>query len=105
MKLNRYSPQKATVRLASFLRKTIKNRTSKDDIMHITQSLVERVEQKGELSIEELERLVCSFIPESCDDCVWLSNEDRASCPSKGDAPCRMYLNKVINYLEDRGLI
>ena len=76
-----------------------------DDVVPITQALVEKVQQKGALSIVELERLVCSFIPESCDECIWLGNEDRVSCPSKGDAPCRIYLNEVLNYLEDRGLI
>ena len=105
MKLNRYSPQKFFPPLASIWRKAFKPRNSQDEIMHITQSLMEKTEQKEELSVAELERLVCSFIPESCDECVWLSYEDRASCPSQGDAPCRIYLNKVINYLEDKGLI
>jgi hypothetical protein len=75
------------------------------DVMQNTQALVEKVEQKGALSIKELERLVCSFIPESCDECIWLRYEDRVSCPSRGDAPCRIYLNEVLNYLEGRGLI
>ena len=105
MKLNRYSPQEVAFYLASLLRKTIKKRESRDEIMNATQLLVERVEQKGELSVEELGRLVCSFIPESCDDCVWLSYEARASCPSQNGAPCRTYLNKVFSYLEGRGLI
>ena len=105
MKLNRYSPQEVAFYLASLLRKTIKNRESKDEIMNATQLLVEWVEQKGELSVEELGKLVCSFIPESCDDCVWLSYEDRATCPSQNGAPCRIYLNKVFNYLEGKGLI
>lgn len=73
--------------------------------MRSTQALVERVEQKGELSIEELERLVCSFMPESCNDCIWLRYEDRVSCPSRGDAPCRIYLNEVLNCLKGKGLI
>ena len=73
--------------------------------MNITQALVEKVEQNEELSVEELGRLVCSFIPESCDDCAWLSYEERASCPSQEGAPCRIYLNKVFSYLESKGLI
>jgi hypothetical protein len=105
MKLNRYSPQRLTFHLASILRKTIKYRNSKDDIMQITQSLMKKVEQKGELSIAELTRVVCSFIPESCDDCTWLSNKDKSSCPDSTGAPCRKYLNEVFDYLENRGLI
>ena len=83
----------------------MKYRKKKDYIVNITQSLLKIAEQKGELSIKELERLVCSFIPESCDDCVWLKDEDRSSCPCSEGAPCRIYLNKVFDYLESKGLI
>ena len=69
------------------------------------ESLRKIVEQKGELSIEELERFVSSFIPESCDDCIWVKDEDKSSCPCSEEAPCRIYINKVLNYLEREGLI
>ena len=69
------------------------------------ESLRKIVEQKEKLSIEELERFVCAFIPESCDDCVWLKDEEKSSCPSPKGAPCRIYLNKVFKYLESKGLI
>ena len=105
MRLNRYSPRKFFSPLAFIWRKNVTHKNNQEEIMHITQSLMKKAEQNEELSVTELERLVCSFIPESCDDCVWLSYEDRASCPSQGDAPCRIFLNKVIKYLEDKGLI
>jgi len=69
------------------------------------ESLRKIVEQKWELSIEELERFVSSFIPESCDDCIWVKDEDKSSCPCAEGAPCRMYINSVLNYLEHEGLI
>ena len=67
--------------------------------------LKKTIEQKSGLSVEELEKLVFSFIPESCDDCNWVEDEEKGSCPFPEGAPCRIYLNKVLNYLETKGLI
>jgi len=63
------------------------------------------IDQKGGLSTEELGKFVLSFIPESCDDCIWVEEDKKASCPFPGGAPCKIYLNKVLNYLEIKGLI
>ena len=68
-------------------------------------SLREKVEQKEKVSIEELEKFIGSFIPDSCDDCIWLKDEDRSFCPSPEGAPCRIYLNKVFKHLESEGFI
>jgi hypothetical protein len=61
--------------------------------------------QNGELSMEDLQRFVSSFIPESCDDCIWLKSEDKSSCLSSKGAPCRIHLNRILKYLESKGLI
>ncbi len=61
--------------------------------------------QNGELSIEDLQRFISSFIPESCDDCIWFKGEDKSSCLSSKGAPCRIYLNRILKYLESKGLI
>jgi len=68
-------------------------------------ALKKMAEQNGGLSIEDLQRFVSPFIPDSCDDCIWLNGEDKSSCPSPKGAPCRIYLNKVLKYLESKGLI
>ncbi len=83
----------------------IKNiKTARMILMNIS-SLRKIVEKNGELSIEELQRFVSSFIPESCDDCIWLKGKDKSSCPAHNGAPCRIYLNRVLKYLESKGLI
>lgn len=61
--------------------------------------------QNGELSIEDLQRFISSFIPESCDDCIWIKSNDKSSCFSSKGAPCRIYLNRILKYLESKGLI
>jgi hypothetical protein len=76
----------------------------KEDTMHI-ESLRKTVERKSELSSEDLEKFVLSFIPESCDDCVWLKEDEKLSCPSSEGAPCKIALHRVLNYLEGKGLI
>jgi hypothetical protein len=73
--------------------------------MHTIQKVIAEVERKRRLSIAELQRLISSFIPESCDECIWLESEARSSCPCSERAPCRQYLNEVLHYLEDQGLI
>ena len=83
----------------------IKNiKTARMILMNIS-SLRKIVEKNGELSMEELQRFVSSFIPESCDDCIWLKGKDISSCPAHKGAPCRIYLNRVLKYLESKGLI
>ncbi len=76
----------------------------KEDTMHI-ESLWKTVKQKSEMSSEDLEKFVLSFIPESCDDCVWLKEDEKSSCPSSEGAPCKISLNRVLDYLERKGLI
>jgi hypothetical protein len=82
----------------------MKYKDYKEDTMHI-ESLWKTVKQKSELSSEDLEKFVLSFIPESCDDCVWLKEEEKSYCPSSEGAPCKISLNKVLDYLEKKGLI
>jgi hypothetical protein len=82
----------------------MKYKDYKEDTMHI-ESLRKTVERKSELSSEDLEKFVLSFIPESCDDCVWLKEDEKLSCPSSEGAPCKISLNRVLNYLERKGLI
>ncbi len=86
------------------LNKKYKIKTARMILMNIS-SLRKIVEKNGELSIEELQRFVSSFIPESCDDCIWLKGKDKSSCPAHKGAPCRIYLNRVLKYLESKGLI
>ncbi len=81
-----------------------KYKDRKEETMHI-ESLWKTVEQKNELSLEDLEKFVLSFIPESCDDCVWLKEDEKFSCPSSEGAPCKISLNRVLDYLERKGLI
>ena len=82
----------------------MKYKDYKEDTMPI-ESLRKTVERKSELSSEDLEKFVLSFIPESCDDCVWLKEDEKSSCPSSEGAPCKISLNKVLSYLERKGVI
>ena len=54
---------------------------------------------------EELRNFISSCIPESCKDCFWLDDKEKISCRSPKEAPCRMYLHRILNYLESKGLI
>ena len=69
-------------------------------------ALVKQAEKKGRLSSEELERFIHACIPESCETCVWTKGEQRsACCTSPKEALCRIYLYRLLNDLERRGLI
>jgi hypothetical protein len=89
------------IRIASM---NYKDKDRKQDTMHI-ESFWKTVEQKSELSSEDLEKFVLSFIPESCDDCVWLKEDEKSYCPSSEGAPCKISLNRVLDYLGRKGLI
>ena len=67
--------------------------------------LVKQAEEKGRLNYEELERFVNACIPESCETCAWVKNSKRSICKSPKEAPCRIYLYRLLNNLERRGLI
>lgn len=68
-------------------------------------SLLKRAERTGRLTFEELERFAATCIPESCEECSWVKEENRSPCTSLKEAPCRIYLYRMLNYLESRGLI
>lgn len=68
-------------------------------------SLLRQVEKNGSMNPEELRIFINSCIPESCKDCFWLNDKEKVSCRSAREAPCRMYLHRILNYLESKGLI
>ncbi len=68
-------------------------------------SLLRQVEKNGLMNPEELRIFISSCIPESCKDCFWLADREKISCRSPKEAPCRMYLHRILNYLESKGLI
>ena len=68
-------------------------------------SLLEQAEGRGRVSHEELERFVAACIPDSCDECSWVSEGNRTPCTSLKEAPCRIYLYRVLNQLESKGLL
>ena len=57
------------------------------------------------MSFEELERFVAACIPASCEECSWVREGNRSPCTSLKEAPCRIYLYRVLNHLENKGLI
>jgi len=69
------------------------------------ESLLRRVEKNGSMSSEELMIFISSCIPESCEECFWLNDKEKLACRSAKEAPCRMYLHRILNYLESKGLI
>lgn len=70
------------------------------------ESLLRKIEKNGLMNPEELKIFISSCIPESCKDCFWLDdNEKKITCRSAKEAPCRMYLHRILNYLESKGLI
>ena len=55
------------------------------------------------LNEKEFNWLIHSIMPRSCDDCIWIDDPDeRYYCLyNKWDeAPCRLFLDKILNYLE-----
>ena len=69
------------------------------------EALLRRVEENGSMNAEELRIFIGSCIPESCEDCFWLKDKQKSCCRTAKEAPCRMYLHRILNYLESRGLI
>jgi hypothetical protein len=67
--------------------------------------LLKQTKSRGRLSFEELERVVTACIPESCEECSWVKEGNRSPCTSLKKAPCRIYLYRVLNHLESKGLI
>ena len=88
----------------SGIRIALMNHEDRKDTMHI-EAMWKKFEQKNALSSEDLGKFFLSFITESCDDCVWLKEEEKSSCPSSEGAPCKLSLNKVLDYLGKKGLI
>jgi len=68
-------------------------------------SLLKRAESRGRMSFEELERFVAASIPESCEECSWVKEGNRSPCTSLKEAPCRIYIYRVLHHLESKGLI
>ena len=68
-------------------------------------SLLKQAESRGRMSFEELERFVAACIPASCEECSWVREGNRSPCTSLKEAPCRIYLYRVLNHLENKGLI
>jgi hypothetical protein len=69
-------------------------------------SLLRKIEKNGQMNQDDLRIFISSCIPESCKDCFWLDDKEKmVSCPSPREAPCRMYLHRILNYLESKGLI
>lgn len=69
------------------------------------ESLLRQVEKNGLMNPEDLRIFISSCIPESCKECFWLDDEEKISCRNPKEAPCRMYLHRILNYLESKGLI
>jgi len=69
------------------------------------EALLRSVEGNGTMSSEELRIFISSCIPESCKDCFWLKDKEKYCCRTPKEAPCRMNLHRILNYLESRGLI
>ena len=68
-------------------------------------ALVKQAEKKGRLTSKDLERFVSACIPDSCETCIWIKGSKRSECNSPKEAPCRIYLYRLLNDLERRGLI
>jgi hypothetical protein len=50
--------------------------------------------------------LVNALILRDCTSCIWMANEeDRHACFSHGDAPCKLFTDKVLQGLEQAELI
>lgn len=91
--------------LASVLQRSNINDSKNYCSAHSVEALVMGSEQRRGLSITELQGLVGSCIPESCDDCSWLEVQERLSCPCSEAAPCRKNLNEFFSFLESKGLM
>ena len=60
------------------------------------------------LSEKELNWLLHSLLPDSCDDCVWIDNQDeRNHCiiNNGNQEPCRLFLDRILNFLEKNHII
>jgi hypothetical protein len=68
-------------------------------------AIVKQAEKKGRLNYQDLERFVNQCIPESCEKCIWIKGSKKSICNSPKEAPCRIYLYRLLNNLERRGLI
>ena len=91
--------------LASVLQRRNINDSKNYCSAHSDEALVVRSEQRRRLSITELQGLIGSCIPESCDNCIWLETKERLSCPCSEAAPCRKNLNEFFGFLESKGLM
>ncbi len=54
----------------------------------------------------EISWLVNALILRDCNSCIWTENgEERYACFSRGDAPCKLFADKVLQGLEKAELI
>jgi hypothetical protein len=54
----------------------------------------------------EISWLMSALILRDCSTCIWRENQDdRYACFSRGDAPCKLFADKVLQGLERAELI
>jgi len=65
----------------------------------------ERRVEMEKFNEEEIAWLMQALNPGNCQCCIWCKEEEKFQCRPNGEAPCQIFADKVLQGLEQAGLI